>query len=126
MMGFILSIIAYILFPIVAVLNFVVVTWKFMEAKGFLGAANDFWLQNALEIDVWSNWHFRTFWNASCRKRGGYHFGRSDETISSALGKNQRNNALSIFGWFIVIFLYVIDYKYWGKGGHCLNSIKEF
>ena len=59
------------------------------------------------------------------RLKNGYKFGNVNETISSALGKNQRDKTLSWFGWLIVYILWAIDYKYWKKGGHSMNSIME-
>jgi hypothetical protein len=124
-MGFILSLIAYVLFPIAALINFFVVMYKNIRVKGFFKTMNGYWFQNALEIDIYTNWHFRTTWNTLFRKKDGYAFGKKGETISSALGKNQKAKKLSVPGWILVVILYIIDYKYWGKGGHCLNAIKE-
>lgn len=124
-MGFILSIIAYLLIIPVALINFLVVMYKNVNTFGFWKSMNKFWFENALEIDILMNYHFRTLWNVVFRKTGGYRFGKEGETISSALGKNQRDRKLSWFGWLIVGVLYVIDVQYWGKGGHCLNSIEE-
>lgn len=124
-MGFILSIIAYVLFPIVAIANFITVMYKNITTIGFFASMNRYWFDNALELDIFCNYHFRTFWNVTFKKKGGYQFGKLGETISSALGKNQIDKTLSWFGYLFVVILYIIDVKYWGKGGHCLNSIEE-
>ena len=123
-MGFILSIIAYILFSIVAILNFIVVMYKNATIKSFFKVMNLYWYNEGFEVDKFANHQFECFWNTTMRKSNGYKFGDLEETISSALGKNQLNKTLSWFGWFIVIVLYAIDYKYWRKGGHCINSIQ--
>jgi hypothetical protein len=49
----------------------------------------------------------------------GYEFGDVRETISSALGKNQRDGTLSKFGKGICFVLDEIDKN------HCKKSIKE-
>ena len=124
-MGFILSLVAYLLIIPVALANFIVVMYKNISTVGFFKSMNLFWFANALEIDILMNYHFRSLWNVIFKGVGGYKFGEIGETISSALGKNQRDKTLSFGGWVIVIILYAIDFKYWGKGGHCLNSIQK-
>lgn len=124
-MGFLLSIIAYTLFLPTAFLNFFIVLYKNIRIQGFYKAMDNYWFVNAFEVDVWGNYHFRTTWNTILRKEGGYKFGKLKETISSALGKNQRDKTLSIMGWIVVGVLYAIDVKFWRKGGHCLNSIND-
>lgn len=125
-MGFILSIIAYLLLLPTAIINFIVVMYKNIKVFGFFKSMNTFWFNNALELDILMNFHFRSLWNTVFRRLGGYSFGYKGETISSALGKNQRDKTLSGFGWLIVVILYIIDVQYWFKGGHCLNSIFMF
>ncbi len=51
--------------------------------------------------------------------KDGYQFRNVDETISSALGKNQRLNKLTYLGTLLVSFLDFID------PNHALNSIEE-
>lgn len=53
-------------------------------------------------------------------KENGYQFGRLKETISSALGKNERDGTLTKLGKKIVWLLDVIEKD------HCKNSIREF
>ena len=50
--------------------------------------------------------------------RNGYKFGNVNETISSALGKNQRDKTLSWFGKIICLILDTIDEN------HCKKSIQ--
>jgi hypothetical protein len=134
-MGFILSIIAYCLFGIVALVNFPVVMIKYVKKHGFFRVMNDYWFTNALELDIFGNYTYRTTWNVLFRKNNGYKFGRRGETISSVLGKNQRDKTLTIVGWIMVGILWVADIRWIKKStrknyiqssGHCLMSIKEF
>ena len=125
-MGLILYLITYILDPICMVVNFFVVMWKNARTRGFFKTIGSYFMSDAISRDEFANYNYRTLWNTLLRKSKGYKFGRKDETISSALGKNQLNKTLSWFGWIIVVILYLLDYKYWGKGGHCLNNVKHF
>jgi len=101
-----------------------VVVWKNAKHKGFLKTINDYFFQGAIDIDRFANRNFRTLWNSILRKTAGHAFGNPAETISSALGKNQRDDKLSVVGWIVVYILWGLDYKYWKKGGHCINSIQ--
>ena len=74
----------------------------------------------ALSIDIWANREFRTLWNTQLRIDGGYEFGRENETISSALGKNERDKTLNKCGKILVAIIDFLDKN------HCENSIKEF
>lgn len=124
-MGFILSFIAYTLFIFLAPINFLVILIKNVKTESFLSTTNNFWKQNAIELDIFANKHYKTLWNVTLRKSQGYSFGKPNETISSSLGKLQVQNKLSWMGWIVVIILWVIDYKYWFVGGHCFNSINK-
>jgi hypothetical protein len=73
-MGFILFIIAYILFLPLTILN-----WFLVSKKGYFR-------QSALNLDIYANSEFRTLWNKTLQKNG-YKFGKVGETISSAIGK---------------------------------------
>ena len=99
------------------------VIWKNARTKGFLKTLDQYFFTGAIGLDTFANYEFRTLWNTVLRKRKGYNFGAKDETISSALGKNQRLKTLSFIGWMLVFMLWAVDYKYWKKGGHCINSI---
>lgn len=117
-MGILLYIIATIFWIILTPINWIIVTFKH-------GLSNEYFKETAIDIDKFGNRNFRTFLNATMRIKGGYNFGNVNETISSALGKNQRDKTLSWFGWLFVYILWAIDYPYWKKGGHCINSITE-
>ena len=63
---------------------------------------------------------YRTIWNDKLKIDRGYEFGKENETISSALGKNERDKTLSKTGKLLVKILDFLDKN------HCKNSIKEF
>ena len=111
-MGILLYIIATILWVILTPINWVIVSFKY-------GLSNSYFLETATDIDKFGNRNFRTFLNATMRVRNGYNFGNVNETISSALGKNQRDKTLSWFGKFIAFVLDKIDKD------HCKKSINE-
>ena len=111
-MGILLYIIATILWVILTPINLAIVTIKY-------GLSNSYFLETAVDIDKFGNRNFRTFFNASMRLRNGYNFGNVNETISSALGKNQRDGTLSWFGKAICFILDKLDKD------HCKKSINE-
>lgn len=55
--------------------------------------------------------------NAFFIQKGGYHFGKRKETISSALGKNKEKGTLTWLGEAMERFLSFIDTN------HCLKNI---
>ncbi|WP_264480595.1 hypothetical protein, partial [Psychrobacter sp. I-STPA6b] len=96
-MGILLYIIATILWIILTPINWVIVSFKH-------GLSNSYFKETAIDIDKFGNRNFRTFLNATMVKVKKeywsydriieiepYKFGNVNETISSALGKNQRN-----------------------------------
>ena len=112
-MNLLLFLIAWILILPLTVWNLIIVNRKYGNTKGYFRST-------ALSIDIWANFEFRTLWNTKLRINGGYEFGRTGETISSALGKNQRDNTLTNYGKILVAILDFFDEN------HCKNSIKEF
>jgi hypothetical protein len=52
-------------------------------------------------------------------QNNGYQFGNINETISSALGKNKRDNTLTKVGLLLCYILDSIDEN------HCIKSIQE-
>ena len=74
-------------------------------------------MQMALNIDIFANQEFRATFNKYFRKSNGYKFGATGETISSALGKNQRDNTLTRLGRVICWVLDLLDKE------HCKKSI---
>ena len=75
--------------------------------------------RTAREIDLFANVVGAEFWNAVFIIDGGYKFGNPKETMSSVLGKNQRDKTLSIAGEILRWMLDRIDKN------HCLNSIND-
>jgi len=73
----------------------------------------------AMSLDVFANVHASEIFNDILIKRGGYKFGNKQETISSVMGKNQRDGTLTIIGKGLRIILDVIEY------GHCILSIND-
>jgi len=100
-----LLILAWILFLPLSIVNYFCVKNK----KGYFK-------QTALNLDKFGNREFRAFLNFSMQKNG-YKFGNPNETISSALGKNERDNTLTKCGRILVKILDIIDKN------HCKKSI---
>ena len=111
-MGILLYIIATILWIILTPINWVIVSFKY-------GLSNDYFFETAVDLDKFGNRNFRTFLNVTMKIKGGYMFGNVNETVSSALGKNQRDKTLSWFGGGICFILDKFDKK------HCEKSINE-
>jgi hypothetical protein len=110
-MGFLLFIIATVLWLPLTLINFAFVGVKY-------GLSNRYFRETALDIDRFGNRNFRTLFNAALQKNG-YQFGNVNETISSALGKNQLQNTLTKAGRGLVWILDKIE------PNHCLNAIGE-
>lgn len=108
MINFILFIIAYLLYLPLSLWTFCMVEDK----KGYFRSS-------AITIDKLANREFRTLWNKKLRTESGYKFGAENETISSALGKNQRNGTLTKTGNRLVKVLDFFDKN------HCFNSIND-
>ncbi len=98
-------IIAYFLILPLTIINFFVV-----GKKGYFK-------DTALSMDIFANREYRGTWNKFLKKENGYFFGNTGETISSALGKNQRDGTLSKTGRILCFILDKIDKD------HCKNSI---
>ena len=116
--GFILYAIALLLYLPLSILNVIVVIYKNIKTESFFSKMNLYFKQEALAIDIFANTSLKTLWNTILRKKGGYPFGLiHDETISSVLGKNQRDKTLSVPGKILCSFLDLLDKD------HCLSSI---
>ena len=109
--GLFLFLLAWILFLPLSLLNFLVVALKFKDLGYFKSSA--------VSLDRFGNHEFRTLFNWALRKKEGYKFGNFEETISSALGKNQRDGTLTKIGKALVWILDKIEKE------HCKKSIKE-
>ena len=111
-MNLLLFLVAWFLIPPLTIWNLIVVYRKNGSVKGYFRGT-------ALSLDIWANKEFRTLWNTQLRIAGGYKFGKENETISSALGKNERGKTLSKKGKILVAILDFLDKN------HCQKSIKE-
>ena len=116
-MNFILVILAKLLYLTVEPINFIYVilikkkfTWKRL---------NGYFREQAVAIDRFGNSQYRSLFNAWFVKEKGYQHGNINETISSVLGKNQRDETLTSFGKIVTKILDFID------NNHCKNSINE-
>lgn len=103
----ILFLIAWILLLPLTIINFCLV-----RKKGYFKST-------AISIDKFGNIEFRTLFNKTMITEKGIKFGTENETISSILGKNQRDKTLTKFGIAFCAFLDFIDED------HCKNSIKK-
>lgn len=78
----------------------------------------DSFFEGAYGLDVFANTTYPSFFNAYFLKKGGYHFGGSEETVSSALGKNWTMDKLTWMGEGCAGMLNLIDTD------HCFKYIK--
>ena len=102
MLGFLLFIIAYVLYFPLTLINFLLV-----RNKGYFR-------DSALTLDKLANREFRTLWNKTLILKDGIQFGNINETISSVLGKNILANKLTKTGKVLVFIL---------TKKHCLDAI---
>ncbi|MEG0760086.1 MAG: hypothetical protein RSA74_11080 [Chryseobacterium sp.] len=109
-----LFIIAYILLLPLTIINYFVVLFTARDH------AKAYFRSTAVNIDKFGNREFRTLWNKALRTDDGYKFGNPEETISSALGKNERDGTLSRTGNALAYVLNKLDKD------HCKKSIFEF
>lgn len=110
----ILYLIAYLLYLPLSVINYFCV---FFTAKD---RGKGYFRSSAVTLDCLGNREFRTLFNITLIKDSGYRFGNFNETISSVLGKNQRDNTLTKTGKALVWILDTIDKE------HCRKSIHKF
>tara|TARA_R110000868_G_scaffold124371_3_gene328841 strand:- start:2831 stop:3208 length:378 start_codon:yes stop_codon:yes gene_type:complete len=75
--------------------------------------------KTARSIDVFANVEAQELFNDILITVGGYKFGNKFETISSVLGKNQRDGTLTKVGTGLRILLDLIEKN------HCLLSIND-
>ena len=117
MVNFILVILAKVLYLVVEPINFIYVilikkkfTWKRLDG---------YFRNESLAIDRFGNSQYRSLFNAWFVAEKGYKHGNINETISSVLGKNQRDDTLTKFGMLITKILDRMDEN------HCKESINE-
>ncbi len=117
MVNFILVILAKVLYLTVEPINFIYVI--FVKKKFTWKRLNGYFREEAVAIDRFGNSQYRSLFNDLFVAENGYHHGNINETISSVLGKNQRDKTLTNFGRLIANTLDIIDKD------HCLKSINE-
>ncbi len=104
----------YLLLPVI--ICFMILKYIFTGNKKMLAV---WFFRTAREIDIFANVVGAEFWNAVFITDGGYKFGNPKETISSVLGKNQRDKTLTLLGDALRWVLDRIEQD------HCLLSIND-
>ncbi|MNR13264.1 hypothetical protein D3C85_1296590 [compost metagenome] len=115
-LAFISIIMAVMLFPLGLVITFFINLYKRRWRFSFKRLDQQF-LSIATSVDASGNVVCKDLFNLLLIKKGGYEFGNRKETISSVLGKNQRDGTLTGLGRLIA---FVLDKIY---SNHCLKSI---
>ena len=111
--GVVLFVISICVFVPLTLINYVAVVITSKDrGKGYF-------LNTATNIDKFGNQEFRTLFNLTLRTSSGYKFGLIGETISSVLGKNERDQTLSAVGRALAWFLNRLDKN------HCIKSINQ-
>ena len=104
----------YLLLPVIIL--FMILKYLLTGSKKMLVV---WFYRTAREIDLFANVVGAEFWNSGFITNGGYKFGNPKETISSVLGKNQRDKTLTLLGDLLRWILDRIEQD------HCLNSIND-
>jgi 8-oxo-dGTP diphosphatase len=104
----------YVLLPVVAI--YVILKTILRKRPRTLKV---WFYRTAMSIDRFANVNAAELFNDIFIKKGGYKFGHPDETISSVIGKNQRDKTLTRIGRFLRYILNKIE------PNHCLDSIDE-
>ena len=116
-MNFILVILAKLLYLTVEPINFFYVI--FVKKKFSWKRLNGYFRDEAVAIDRFGNYQYHSLFSTWFVKENGYKHGNINETISSVLGKNQRDETLTKFGMLITKILDRMDEN------HCKKSINE-
>lgn len=117
-LAFVALLMAFVLYPIGLIMSFVVNLYRRKWEFSFRRLDDQF-LAIATSIDTSGNVVCKDLFNLLLKQKAGYNFGNRRETISSALGKNQRDGTLTKIGGFVVFVLDKIDKN------HCLKSIDK-
>lgn len=119
-MGTVLAIVALllalVLFPFGLLITFITNLYKRRWKFSFKRLDEQF-LSIATSIDSSGNVVCKDLFNVCLKSKKGYEFGKRKETISSVLGKNQRDKTLTFTGKAIAFILDKIDKN------HCQKSI---
>jgi len=117
-MGFILFILSFILVVIFAPIGI-----AFTALKGLIRLNYKVWdIQQknmAISLDQFGNVAMKGLFNVILINSNKHEFGDPDETISSVLGKNKKNNSLAYLGRRLDALLNGIDKN------HSIKSIEE-
>lgn len=119
LLGVFLFLISIVLFLVTGPIGFVYGVFHSLFTTGFRGLG-EYLLKIAISIDQLGNVMMQHLLNVLWVKKGGYKFGNRDETISSAIGRNNQLGTLTGFGKSIDKFLDFID------ANHSLNSIDYY
>lgn len=122
-MGLILFLIAVVLTVLTVPLGMVYTILKLSFRLKFgvlFRVSNGYFYRFALAIDQMGNVAMQDLFNDILIAKHGYPFGDVDETISSVLGKNERDGTLAGLGKILVKILNFID------PNHALNSIEHY
>jgi 8-oxo-dGTP diphosphatase len=107
---------AMVLFPLGLMITFFINLYKRRWSFSFKRLDQQF-LSIATSVDASGNVVCKDLFNMILIKKEGYEFGKRKETISSVLGKNQRDDTLTGIGKGVAFVLDKID------PNHCLKSI---
>jgi hypothetical protein len=117
--GVLLFLISVMLFILTGPFGFLYGLLYGLFTNGFKGIG-EYLLKISTSIDQLGNVLMQHLLNVLWVKKGGYKFGNRDETISSALGRNNQLGTLTGFGKVIDKMLDLID------PNHSLNSIDYY
>ena len=107
------QVIGFLLFTLALVIIFLMTIINFFEVENKEG----YFRSTALNLDIWGNSEFRTFWNNHLIKETLINpFGYQGETISSVLGKNILTYNLTNAGKVLVWIL---------TKRHCIDAINS-
>jgi hypothetical protein len=115
-LAFISLVLAGLLFPFGLIITFFINLYK-RQWKLSFKRLDDQFLSIATSVDASGNVVCKDLFNLVLIQKGGYEFGKRKETISSVLGKNQRDGTLTTIGKSVAFILDKID------PNHCFNSI---
>ena len=112
--------IAWALTPVVELLTFILVVFKY--GKECVHYFDD----EGYKLDVKSAGRNRTLWNfVFLLNKGKFPFKKDTSiSISAYLGANSYYY-LTWFGWLVYYLLYAVDFTEWHNGGHCRASAKK-
>lgn len=112
---FFLALVLAVLMALPALVHTLVGSWRHRGGWTYI---NDAFMAGAHAIDVYGNVAYATILNDLFLKKGGYHYGKRGETISSATGRNWAIGKLNWLGLGLCGLLNWIDKD------HCWKSIE--